>query len=331
MEVMQFQVDRPVRPKWTQKFKIKLLIRIAIIAVILLAAMMSLGLWFSSNMLLSPSFKGVTKDFSRCLPETERYFGKSCGNLRQTKEYSFQEVKFFSVNGYDLPGWLITTADNGGTPSKRAIMLVHAGGSDRREETKYIGMYHRLGMDVLTFDLSCHGEAPCITRGLSFGERESADVLSAYHYLKDKYEKVYAMGSSVGAASILIALPGMPDLASVIAENPYTSFERLIKDAPESKSLPEWAVNNLIQLTKIRGKFDGHRSPENSLKLSSSVPIFFIHSKADQNTPYTQTEYLAGVYTGPKTLWEPEQGEHAAIWDTNRTEYEKRIEDYLKR
>ncbi|SDJ17925.1 alpha/beta hydrolase [Alteribacillus bidgolensis] len=324
------EVNRTIPPKWTKRFKIKLLIRIGIIAVILLVATMSLGLWVSSNMLLSPSFKGVTKDFSHCLPDTERYFGESCGNLRQTKEYSFQEVKFFSVNGYVLPGWLIRAEDNGGPPSNSAIMFVHAGGSDRREGTKYIGMYHRLGMDVLTFDLSCHGEAPCITSGLSFGERESTDVLSAYHYLKDQYDKVYAMGSSVGASSILIALPEMPDLESVIAENPYSSFEQLIMDAPESKSLPDWAVNNLIQLTKIRGKFDGQSSPENSLRLSSSVPIFFIHSKADHNTPYTQTEYLEGIYTGPKTLWEPKQGEHSAIWNTNRTDYEKRIKEFLK-
>lgn len=58
---------------------------------------------------------------------------------------------------------------------------------------------------------------------MTYGQRESRDVLSAYLYLAGKYEKLYAMGTSVGAASILIALPEMPKLAGVIAENPMVS------------------------------------------------------------------------------------------------------------
>lgn len=73
------------------------------------------------------------------------------------------------------------------------------------------------------------------------------------------------------------------------------------------------------------------RSAENSLKLSSSIPVFFIHSKADQNTPYTQSEYLASLYTGPTTIWVPEQGEHSAIWNAIPEEYENRINAFLHR
>ncbi|XEC92622.1 alpha/beta hydrolase [Paenibacillus tarimensis] len=85
-----------------------------------------------------------------------------------------------------------------------------------------------------------------------------------------------------------------------------------------------------LAVVQRSGKFDGRLSPKNSLKLSNSIPIFFIHSKEDLNTPYTQTRHLASIYNGPKTLWEPEQGEHAAIWNTNRAEYEKRVESFLR-
>jgi len=42
-------------------------------------------------------------------------------------------VKVPSLNGYDLPGWLIGAADNGTGPAEGAIMLIHGGGSDRTE------------------------------------------------------------------------------------------------------------------------------------------------------------------------------------------------------
>lgn len=62
--------------------------------------------------------------------------------------------------GYKLPGWLIKAADNGLEPARGAIMLVPAGGSDRREETRLIHFYLTQLLDVLTFDLRCQGEAP---------------------------------------------------------------------------------------------------------------------------------------------------------------------------
>jgi uncharacterized protein len=305
------------------------LIWAAIIVLVLLFVLFGGGLWFASSQLLSPSFRGVTRDLSVCKPETAKYWGEGCGNLRNTHQFKFSEVQVPTVNGYDLPGWFIKAADNGLEPARGAIMLVHAGGSDRREETRYIPFFLSQKLDVLTFDLGCQGEAPCPVPGMTYGHRESRDVLSAYLYLTDRYQKVYAMGSSVGAASILIALPEMPKLAGVIAENPMASFQRLIKEAPESQSMPDGGTNLLINLAMIRGKFDGLLSPENALPLAKTTPIFFIHSKEDKVASYKQTQDLADLYPGPKILWFPEKGEHAAIWDVDHADYEKRVADFL--
>jgi uncharacterized protein len=305
------------------------LIWAAIIVLVLLFALLGGGLWFASDQLLSPSFRGVTRDLSVCKPETAKYWGEGCGNLRDTHQFKFSEVQVPTVNGYDLPGWFVKAADNGMEPAQGVIMLVHAGGSDRREETRYIQFFLSQKLDVLTSDLGCHGEAPCPVPGMTYGHRESRDVLSAYLYLTDRYEKVYAIGSSVGAASILIALPEMPKLAGVIAENPIPSFQQLIREAPESQSMPGGGTELLINLAMMRGKFDGLLSPENSLRLVKTTPIFFIHSKGDKIVSYQRTQELADVYTGPKTVWFPEKGEHAAIWDADHADYEKRVTDFL--
>lgn len=322
--------DTPGAPK--KKISLKRKLAWSGVAVVVMAvAGMGFMLWSVSSMLLFPSVKGLTKDFAICNPEVEQRFGEGCGNLRTTHAFTFSEVSVPSVNGYNMTGWFVKAADNGKAPAKRAIMLVHAGGSDRREDTRHINFYLNQGFDVLTFDQGCAGEAPCPVQGLTYGARESADVLSAYLYLTDKYDAVYAMGSSVGASSILVALPEMPKLVGVIVENPFTNFERLIKEAPESKGMPEWMGNAMIGLAEIRGQFDGLRSPKNSLPLAKgSTPVFFIHSKEDKVVAYTQTQDLVSLYKGPKTTWFPEKGEHAFVQNADPATYEQRIADFLR-
>lgn len=305
------------------------LLWIALILIIAIPVLLAAGLWSASNQLLFPAWRGVKKDLSICTPETEKYWGAGCGNLRNTHEFKFSEVRVRSVNGYELPGWLIGAAENGMGPAQGAIMLIHGGGSDRREETRYIHFFLGRKLDVLTLDLGCSGEAPCPVPGLTYGDRESRDVLSAYLYLTDKYEKVYAMGGSVGAASILIALPEMPKLHAVIAENPMLNFQQLILESPVSRSIPGWFSHLLISLTMLRGRFDGLLSAENSLRLVKTTPIFFIHSKKDDVVPYRHTQELAGLYAGPKTVWFPDKGNHGAIWDVDHADYEKRVGDFL--
>jgi alpha-beta hydrolase superfamily lysophospholipase len=321
----------PIVMRITSKFSIMKLkhVWIVISLVVVVFLFFGWGLWDASNQLLFPSWKGITKDFSMCNEEAAKQWGDSCGNLRATREFRFNEVKFLSINGYRLPGWLIRAEENGIGPANGVIMLVHGGGGDRREMTRYARFYLTQKLDVFTFDLSCHGEAPCKVPGLTYGQRESRDVLSAYLYLSDTYKNIFAMGGSVGAASILISLPAMPKLAGVIAENPMVSFQRLIREAPEAQSAPKTFVNLLLSLAMQRGRFDGLLNAENSLRLTSSVPIYFIHSKADKVVSYSQTEDLVRVYNGPKTVWFPEYGNHQAIREANFPEYEKKLEKFL--
>ncbi len=261
----------------------RILLRLGYFSVIILALILfsfAVGIWSASNQILFPVWKGISKNFKECSQEGEKVWGKSCGNIRITKQFHFNEVSFLSLNGYDL---------------------------------------------------SCHGEAPCMVPGLSFGNRESRDVLSAYLYLFNKYKNILIVGSSVGASSVLIALPFLRDAKGLILENPMFSFERLILDSPESASLPNWAAQSLIGLVTTRGKFDLLLSPENSLRLSSSVPLFFIHSKKDSVVSYQHSESLSKLYPGMSEVWFPDSGSHGFIWDENRTEYEIRVRNFIRK
>ena len=196
--------------------------------------------------------------------------------------------------------------------------------------TRYVAFYLSQGLDVLTFDLGCHGEAACPTYGLTYGERESNDVRAAYAYLRASYSTVYAFGSSVGASAILVALPETPELRGAIVENPMYSVRRLIKEAPEAQAAPGWFTDLLLHVAMWRGGFDGHPSPADSLPLArADVPMLFIHSTADQVVSYSHSQDLADLYPGPDSVWLPEKGSHAAIWDVDHNEYEQRVAAFL--
>ncbi|PJZ50401.1 alpha/beta hydrolase [Leptospira saintgironsiae] len=297
--------------------------------LLLIPIFMSFGIWSASNQLLYPVWRD-NKDFSECNSETEKHWGQSCGNLRSSNEFKFEELKIPSTNGFDLPTWKIGTLENGKGKSKGAIFLVHGGGSDKREMTKHIRFFLKRGLDVFSFDFSCHGEAYCVTPGLSYGYRESKDVLSMYRYLSERYDQIYAFGSSVGASSILISLPEMSKLSAVIAENPMYNFERLILEFPgTANEIPAFFSHLLIKLTQIRGKFETSPSPASSLANTKSIPILFIHSKEDQVVPFQQSQDLANIYNGPSEVWLLEKGEHGAARETNSKEYERRVTRFL--
>jgi uncharacterized protein len=166
-------------------------------------------------------------------------------------------------------------------------------------------------------------------KGLTNGERESRDILSAYLYLSRSYPNIYAMGTSMGALSLLAAAPAMPGLRALIAENPMISFRRLLTGSPQGRNIPAWLSTLVIRVTTMRGRFDGLIAADNALRLVHGLPIFFIHSKADQIVPYQQTEELANAYQGPKTSWFPAKGNHAEIWNVDQAAYEQRLSDFL--
>lgn len=304
--------------------------RIGAVALVAAVGLFGVGLWFATNALLRPSWHGAGGALTACSPELAQHWGEACGNLRQTRALQFSEVTVPSLNGYALPGWQLSAEENGHGKARGAILLVHGGGCDRREFTRHLAFFLAQRLDVLAIDYTCHGEAPCPTPGLSYGQRESRDVLSAYLHLSRRYESVYAMGSSVGASALLIALPGMPALAGIIAENPMASFQRLVLESPAAAGSPQAFTRGMIQLAMWRGRFDGQLSPEHALKLGGTTPILFIHSTRDGVVSAAQTRDLVEVYAGPKTAWFPEYGDHGRIRDVDPAEYERRVGEFLR-
>lgn len=236
-------------------------------------------LWPASEAILRPSGPGGVGEIGSCSQLAMQAWGADCGRLSARMDVEKLPWEVQSNNGYTLSGWILRSTTQG--RFRNVLLYVPGGGSDRREASRYVDLAHSLGFDLASFDPVCHGLSPCIGGGVSYGDRESVDVRSAVQQLTESYRHIVVMGSSVGALSILKALPSTQGVAGAILENPMESLYQLLRDAEESEGLPDWMVASLAGITQLRTGSSAAPSALEALRMAAPPPLLFIHSKSD--------------------------------------------------
>ncbi len=316
----------------------KIIIAGAVTLGVLLTAGVGIAYYFTS-LALRPAWQRPGLDW--CPPHRgeKTGWGKQCGNLRLLKTYKFEETKFPTERGLELPAWFVPAgaAKRGlagacrGRRGSCAVFFMHGGGADRREGYRFLKYFHERGYDYYMPDMHCHGESKCPEFKLSFGAREHQDVIDIYRVLKKKYKTVIAMGTSVGATSVLIALPKLEGVKAVIAENPMYSTGRFIQDTEAAPAfLPGWYRSFLHWSLQKRGGFDSSNSAAVAVGKVTNVPIYFVHGTKDSLFPPSHSQGLHDLYKGPKAIRVIEGGKHARLWNFDPAAFEKGVDEFLK-
>lgn len=315
----------------------KLIKRLSFAVVILAALVLGIA-WYYSGLLLHPGWQH--HDITSCNEHRSKNWGKSCGNLETSKVYQVKHLEIKApedneqIKGRDLKGWLVPIDQKNMRTGNKAAFYVHGGGTDRREGVRFIPLFHELGYDVYMFDFGCHGISGCGIKGLTFGAREHRDIVRVYKYIEDqKPDEIIAMGTSVGATSLLVALPEMKKLKAAIAESPMFGFEHFVHETPRSPSLmPGFVKDIAIALTYVRGEFESGYAPHIALENPAvKTPVLLIHSKADDLIPYMHSQKLYDLYQGPKDILITEKGMHAAVYNANKGAFTQKVKAFLKK
>lgn len=151
---------------------------------------------------------------------------------------AYEDVHFPAQDGIRLSGWFIPAAEV--RRDGAAVVLVHGwpwnrlgtvaddmlSGLDGSRPVDLLRLalkLHQDGYHVLMFDLRNHGEsaaAPPVT----FGWQEANDLLGAVAYLNGRSEvnqdRIGAVGFSMGANTILYALPQTDQIKAAVAVQP---------------------------------------------------------------------------------------------------------------
>lgn len=215
----------------------------------------------------------------------------------------YREVEIQSADGVNLSAWWVPAGD-----SARAAVLVPGWGGYKYEDhlMKTVPVYHDAGYGVLLMDLRAQGESGGARRTL--GYREVRDVRSAIAWLHQqgyKAENVVLHGWSMGGAIALRAAPGT-GVAAVVEEAGYGDLPLLLKGKiPELIPFGKMLRPAILLAGNLFPDFDAWEvvPKKDAAKLSDEgVPLFVIHSTADDIVPYEQARILVEAHPGA-SLW----------------------------
>jgi fermentation-respiration switch protein FrsA (DUF1100 family) len=239
----------------------------------------------------------------------------------------YREVEIQSTDGVRLSAWWVP-AEN----TSRAAVLVPGWGGYKFEEhlLQTIPVYHGAGYSVLLLDLRAQGESGGARRTL--GYREVRDVRGALAWLHQQgyeAENVVLHGWSMGGSTALRVAPGT-GVAAVVEEAGYADLPLLLKDKiPEFVRFGGLLRPALLLAGRVFPDFEPWKvvPKQEAEKLSDEgVPLFIIHSTADDIVPYEQARLLAAAYPGA-SFWRLEGYGHVEAYE--HPEYARRLREFL--
>jgi len=202
-------------------------------------------------------------------------------------------------------------------------MLIHA------------GLLLRNKFTVLVPDSRGHGLSggPIVTYGI----RESSDVRCWADRLfqEPRVGRLYGIGQSLGAATLLQSLRVEPRFRAVVADSPFANFEEIAYERLQQVSgIPQLAFWPVVRLgfvyADLTERVDLRQaSPLESVR-ATRVPILLIHGAADTNIPPHHSDELHAANPGSTKLWIVPGASHVASLGTEPETYERNVVDWFR-
>ena len=214
------------------------------------------------------------------------------------------------------------------------VILVHGGGADRRAMLKHMGYLYRAGYHVLDIDCHNHGLAGRDGRGISLGLRESESIVNTARWAQDNVPDgarlpIFAMGTSQGAFAALRAMAMSPLIRAVVAENPYLSARRLVREFPMLSWEPTVVKEAALALVSLWiGAPVWSLDVRDFAEHFETAPCCCFKARPTRS-PATACPRDLRFVKGPKRLVMIQDGEHEALWNIAKKEYEDAVLRFL--
>ena len=225
----------------------------------------------------------------------------------------FEEVDFPAQDGLRLSGWFTPA----GTSPAPTIILVHGwpwnrlgdqandwlaelSGNKPVDLLRLAHALHQAGYGVLMFDLRNHGQSAA-GGPVSFGIDERQDLLGALDYLSGrddvKRDKLGVIGFSMGANTILYALPHTQAIQAAIAVQPTSASVFAGRYASDLLGPLGRPVLMIADFLYRRNGGPGLSAAEPILVAAAAgkTPILYIQGKGDRWGSVSNVAQMASV------------------------------------
>ena len=261
--------------RWLRILK-RVVITLLIIIVVLVFGVFPY--WFSSVVT-----RAGTRPKDRKLTSTPADYGAQ-----------FKDVEFETSDGVKISGWLLPSR------GKRAtIVYSHGLFRSRRELLERAADLWKLGYGALLYDARSHGESG--KARVSMGYWERLDSEAAVKFLRQDArveDRIVLFGISMGAAAALLAAAETPEVAAVISDSSFLTFDNTIDHHVRLFfKLPTFPIANEFKFFfERKAGFDSAQLDAlSAVQRIGARPILFIAAAHDRRMPpeIAQTLYNA--------------------------------------
>jgi pimeloyl-ACP methyl ester carboxylesterase len=297
---------------------LRILKRVLIILLIL-AAVLVFGVfpyWFSSLIT-----RAGTRPMDRQLTATPANFGAQ-----------FKDVEFETSDNVKISGWLLPSRDKHAT-----IVYSHGLFRSRRELMERAIDLWKLGYGALLYDARSHGESG--KARVSMGYWERLDAEAAVKFLREEVhtdDRIVLFGISMGAAAALLAAAETPEVAAVISDSSFLSFNDTVDHHVRLfLHLPTFPMANEFKFfIERKAGFDASKLDAlDAVKRIGDRPILFIAAANDRRMPpeIAQTLYNACASSKRDLLVVDGPGSdiHGHAYQANPQFYISRVAQFL--
>lgn len=255
----------------------RLWIVLAVVTVLLLAAYLAAG-WYFSGIAIAPP--------PRPLAEAQAQTGTPA-------DYGLPEPEVITIDTGEvtLSGWYF---DNP-AEANCGMMFMHGFTGTRYEALYWAPLFWERGCDLLAYDHRGHGESSAAF--LTYGVYEKVDALAARNWFAEyaglDTSRIAVGGVSYGAATALQMAPEIPDAPFVLADSSYSSMPAIVRvraNALLGPTLGGLLTPGALWIAGLRANFDPAAAAPEATVAGAQIPVLLIHSRTDNFTPYTHSE-----------------------------------------
>jgi fermentation-respiration switch protein FrsA (DUF1100 family) len=241
-------------------------------------------------------------------------------------------LRLDAADGVPLAGWLFTR----GSAARGTVIVTHGSGGSRVHATPYAAFLLDAGFDVLAPDARGHGESGGFG---TYGIREADDLgrWAAWLRRRSPGACVYALGTSMGGAHVLMAAAAAPTFCAIVSDAAYATFldagldrvARRIGLGDAGRLIGRPAAYAGLGYVRLRYGVSLLDARPAAAIARVRVPVLLIHGDADHHTPVYHAFALAAAQPAA-TLWIVPGATHSAAWRAAPREFPRRIVAFFR-